>query len=506
MDVQGLHQWIERLRQVRAELELCAEASPADLPGRARTLAQEMGWAMSGLEKTASSLGEAGAQQAQGKTEKKREERTLRQSEESALQVLENTSAGVLVVDSQGRITFANAAVERMFGYSRDELVGQPVEVLVPETARAVHAEHRGRYNVNPWVRSMGQGMVLAGQRKDGTVFPAEISLSSFSTDQGVLTNAFVVDISKRVEVEQGLKRQARQHILVAELGQAVFQGMSAGDLVQDGARRAASGVEAELSAVFFASPDGRELVLHAGTGWEPRYLGNVTLKVDAKSQSGYTLLSRAPVLVEDMATETRFELAAVGKEHNIRSGITVVLGNPERPLGVLGTFSTRPRAFTPDDVNFLQSVGSILGSVVERERTQDAIRELSAPVLPVGEHLLILPLVGVVDSERSRIVMGNLLASVRTHRARAVVIDLSGVPFLDVEVVRSLVRTAEAVWLMGARVVFTGISSAFSKALVSSGEDLGSIITRGDLRSGIEEAERVLAVGVAPRGGSAVR
>jgi len=134
---------------------------------------------------------------------------------------------------------------------------------------------------------------------------------------------------------------------------------------------------------------------------------------------------------------------------------------------------------------------------VDERERIirqqQDAIRELSTPVLPVRERLLILPIIGVLDSERARQLTEQLLSGIRTHRAKVVVIDITGAPDVDATVANHLVQTVDASRLMGASVIITGLSPTIAQTLVTLGVDLSKIQTIGDLQGGLEEAERLL-------------
>ena len=134
---------------------------------------------------------------------------------------------------------------------------------------------------------------------------------------------------------------------------------------------------------------------------------------------------------------------------------------------------------------------------VEERERVirqqQDSIRELSTPVLPVRERLLILPIIGVLDTERARQLTEQLLLGIRTHRARVVVIDITGAPEVDESVANHLVRTVDASRLMGASVIITGLSPEIAQTLVTIGVDLSKMNTIGDLQGGLEEAERLL-------------
>ncbi len=134
---------------------------------------------------------------------------------------------------------------------------------------------------------------------------------------------------------------------------------------------------------------------------------------------------------------------------------------------------------------------------VQERERVirqqQEAIRELSTPVLQVRERLLILPIIGVLDSQRARQLTEQLLRGIRANRAKVVVIDITGVPTIDSTVANHLVQTVEASRLMGASVIITGLSSEIAQTLVTIGVDLSKVNAVGDLQGGIEEAERLL-------------
>jgi rsbT co-antagonist protein RsbR len=134
---------------------------------------------------------------------------------------------------------------------------------------------------------------------------------------------------------------------------------------------------------------------------------------------------------------------------------------------------------------------------VQERERVirqqQEAIRELSTPVLQVRERLLILPIIGVIDPQRARQLTEQLLRAIRTNRAKVVVIDITGVPEIDTTVANHLVEAVDASRLMGASVIITGLSSEIARTLVTIGVDLSKMNTIGDLQGGIEEAERQL-------------
>jgi len=141
---------------------------------------------------------------------------------------------------------------------------------------------------------------------------------------------------------------------------------------------------------------------------------------------------------------------------------------------------------------------------VEERERVireqQEAIRELSTPVLQVRERLLILPIIGMLDTQRARQLTEQLLGAIQSSRAKVVVIDITGVAAIDRAVANHIVQTVEAARLMGASAVITGLSSKIAQTLVDLGVDLSMMNTVGDLQGGLEEAERLMGLWQEPR------
>ena len=162
--------------------------------------------------------------------------------------------------------------------------------------------------------------------------------------------------------------------------------------------------------------------------------------------------------------------------------------------------------AYEPAANRIASTVG--VGFVQERERIirqqQEAIRELSTPVLQVRDRLLILPIIGVIDPQRARQLTEQLLRGIRANRAKVVVVDITGVPSVDATVANHLVQTVDASRLMGANVIVTGLSSEIAQTLVTIGVDLGKINAVGDLQGGIEEAERLLGYKVIMTGETA--
>lgn len=125
--------------------------------------------------------------------------------------LLESAPDGIVVINSRGFITIVNGQAEMLFGYEKAELLGQPIEILVPERFREKHVSYRDGYIAHPKTRPMGAGRLLSGRKKDGTEFPVEISLSPLETEQGILITSIIRDITERRKADELIKASLRE-------------------------------------------------------------------------------------------------------------------------------------------------------------------------------------------------------------------------------------------------------------------------------------------------------
>ena len=159
-----------------------------------------------------------------------------RRADERFRLAVEAAPSGMIMADSEGRIVLLNAYTEKLFGYGRDELTGQKLEMLVPERFRGKHSGLRARYMTQPTIRPMGVGRDLFALRKDGSEFPVEIGLSPIATDQGAMVLAAIVDITERKQSEE-----ARKLRLILETALDAVVVMTSDGIVADWNDRAVS-------------------------------------------------------------------------------------------------------------------------------------------------------------------------------------------------------------------------------------------------------------------------
>jgi rsbT co-antagonist protein RsbR len=167
---------------------------------------------------------------------------------------------------------------------------------------------------------------------------------------------------------------------------------------------------------------------------------------------------------------------------------VNAYASDPPRLARVLGALSDYiDLGMSGIGEEYLKAKEKIIGQQAE------AIRELSTPVLQVRDRLLLIPIIGVLDTHRARMLTEQLLRAVREHRAKVVVLDVTGVAAVDSRVANHLFQTVAAVKLMGAHSIITGLSAEVAQALVVLGIDVSRLTTAGDLQSGLEDAEHVL-------------
>ncbi|MES2153991.1 MAG: GAF domain-containing protein [bacterium] len=179
----------------------------------------------------------------------------------------------------------------------------------------------------------------------------------------------------ERARVETTLRHRNRQQAAVAQLGRRALLGPHMDDFFAEALRDVAATLDVGLCDLLQRQNGNAMLLLRAGVGWQPGLVGTAHVPLGINSQAGFTLQADEPVIVRDLRTETRFDASEILREHEVVSGMSVVVPGRTRPFGVLGAYSRRPRAFTQDDSNFLQSVANLLAAAIERHEVEGQLR-----------------------------------------------------------------------------------------------------------------------------------
>ncbi len=271
---------------------------------------------------------------------------------------------------------------------------------------------------------------------------------------------------------------------------------------------------------VELMTPDGFYVALYEREGGElvaPLLMDEGVLHRDVrfakKGFSEYMLETGKPLLINNLAEEAAqypIERTLYASEKPSASWLGVPLHLGEKTIGAIVVASHRVYAFDEQDVEFLQAAASQIVINVEKTRlfdeTQRAleelrvaseqqrrllemIQELSTPLVPIVEGVLVLPLVGTIDSQRAQQIMDVLLQGIAQERARVVILDITGVPVVDTSVANYLLQATQAVRLLGAECILVGITPEVAQTVVGLGVELAGLITRSDLQGGVEYA-----------------
>lgn len=186
------------------------------------------------------------------------------------------------------------------------------------------------------------------------------------------------VDVTEVEAAKRAAAARAEQQSVVSELGEHALQGVPTATLFDDAVQRVREVLRADACKVLRYEPDAHQLRLVAGVGWKSGLIGTATVPDRTDSQAGYTLVVREPVLVPDLGTEARFTAPSLLSDHQLKSGMSVVIPSPsgEHPFGVLGVHCGDCRSYTVEDGHFLQAVANVLADAIEQERKSATIRQ----------------------------------------------------------------------------------------------------------------------------------
>ena len=213
-----------------------------------------------------------------------------------------------------------------------------------------------------------------------------------------------VATLEEQRRAEAEMAAHVRQQAAIAELGQVALSGVELSELMDRAVCRVAQVLDMEFCKVLELLPAAHTVLLRAGVGWQTGLVGNATLNVGQDSQAGFALQSKEPVIVEDLRTEKRFGGMPLLHDHGVISGLCTIIGDPEKPYGVLGVHSTRRKSFAEHDVHFLQGVAHLLATAVQRKAVEQSLAESESRY----RHLILHSPDAVFVNEQGRITLVN--------------------------------------------------------------------------------------------------
>ena len=315
--------------------------------------------------------------------------RSVTEREERIRKLLESTPDGMVVVGGDGCISMVNRQAERLFGYDSSELIGEAIEMLVPTRVRHGHPNHRNRYLENPGLREMGVGLELCGVTKDGTEFPAEISLSHIGSGENIQVVAAVRNITARKQAEtyEQLVHKASQMAAESDSFEESLQlcvnivcdmtGWPVGHvyLLPD---EEADGERLKPTGIWHCDHDD-----HA----EFREVTERTQLTSGEGLPGRIWASGEAAWVVDVQKDSNFPRAKVCEKIGVRGAFGFPIKIRDETVAILEFFTEREMSPDEDLLRTVETVGEQVGRVLERRRAVDEIRESKNFILSVIDN-----------------------------------------------------------------------------------------------------------------------
>ncbi|MEX1108719.1 MAG: cache domain-containing protein [Dongiaceae bacterium] len=310
-----------------------------------------------------------------------------------------------------GTIETIDAAGVSTFGvFRRSPLTGWTVVMAVPKATFTAAVSNSTAAIVGGGIAflALGVGLSMAVGRRTSHSIRGLARLARVLAEGRYPTTRPSAEIDEIEEIGQEidraaalLDRRSRQQAAIAELGLMAVTVTDRDALFARATSVMAEGLSVEIGALLELMPDNTNLVLRARVGWPIDFIGKVVAQRDLGSQAGYALISREPVVVTNLAEETRFEPPLEMRERNLISGMSVVIRGRDRPFGVLSAHTSRSQRFSAQDISFLQAITNILSAALLRGDSEHALAESERRARHFFESMNAVPYCFDVDAQQ---------------------------------------------------------------------------------------------------------
>ena len=308
------------------------------------------------------------------RSERKVEESALRYSEDKYRVLVETASDGVVSIDEDGMIQFANPATKSIFGYDPAELMGKPLTVLMPEYMRKLHENGFKSYLATGERHINWQGAELTGLHKDGREFPIEVSFGELTNNGHRLFTGFIRDISERKVVEEMRAAHARQFAVRADVSMAFGKEQSLKTILGECSEAIVRHLDAAFARIWTLSDDGKMLELQASAGMYTHLDGSHSRIPMGQFKIGLIAKERKPHLTNDVRNDPRISDRAWAEGEGMTSFAGYPLSVGDRTVGVLAMFCRKP--VTRETTETLASGADLIAQGIERKYAENKLRD----------------------------------------------------------------------------------------------------------------------------------
>ncbi len=348
--------------------------------------------------------------------------------------LLESAPDAAVIVDARGRIVLVNAQAERLFGYGRERLLDQPLELLLPDRFRGRHAEHFAGYLSDPRPRAMGVGADLYARRENGSEFPVDVSLSPLATEQGLLVISAIRDITERKRAELEMSWRRREAEFLAEVARTIVATRDLDVVLQGVGEAAVVLCASDLSSVALREPTGGAMAFRHWPAARGVGIGDLRIR-PGEGIGGQVLVTGRPFRTDDYAEDPRITKDFVGAAlaEGVVAAMVVPIRHGGRVAGLLYVQNRSARPFTDRDEAVLLRLADHAAVAIENAHlfTESERRRRAAETLLEAGHAvaegLVLEVVAkrIVDAARM-VLQGHGAVLYRVDRGSGVLTALS--------------------------------------------------------------------------------
>jgi PAS domain S-box-containing protein len=430
--------------------------------------------------------------------ERKLAEEARHESEERFRTLAETASDAIITIGADSKITYINRAGQNIFGHTIEEMMGADLTMLMPDYLRHLHQAGLARYIETGRKHISWDGVELPGLHRDGHEIPVEIAFSEFTRNGKRYFTGIVRDITERKRAAEAQAERSRLAALGADIGVALTQGNTLRDMLQRCAETLVKHLDAAFARVWTLNEASDVLELQASAGMYTHLDGAHSRVPVGRFKIGLIAEERKAHLTNSVVGDERVGDQAWAE----REGMVSFAGYPliidERLVGVVAMFARHQ--LTEVALEAIESIANGIALGIERKHAEavlleqtDAlarlneergrmIEEVSTPVVPVWRGVLILPIIGSLDTERMQRATESAMREVMRTNAHSCIIDITGARIVDTQAVANLGNLVAALKLIGAEAIVTGVTAHAAHTLVGLGVDFTGMKTRRTL------------------------
>ncbi len=323
--------------------------------------------------------------------------------EEKFQTLLKISNCMIYTVDLNTNFLDGNDSFNVLLGYNKEEtLDSSSIYKLIHPNDKIFLTEGIKKVLEGKLVKNIEYRL----KKKNGTYIQLSSNQAPIFNNQNKIIGILCVsqDLTKSREIQQSIEDHIHRQALIAKFGLETITEKNIDVIFKKATSLLAKILDVEYTKVLEILPDKKFLKLRAGVGWHKGLVGNATVENNKNSQAGYTLLKTTPVIAENLKTETRFFAPKLLADHDVISGMSVIILGKNIPFGILGIHTKKHRIFSKDDINFLQSIANVLTGVIVRDSNEKELRESEEKYRMLTEQSLL----GTLIVDNGRIIFAN--------------------------------------------------------------------------------------------------